>query len=110
MDAGAEGASAWFDLCYPLDHPRWNFKSRRDVSIRNHAVNEAREQILRIKGLAGFREKGGAPALLHAVQDKFYPVTGLNDWPSDDYTSRLVFIGRDLDVDWLNAKFDSLCL
>ena len=76
----------------------------------NHAVNEAREQILRIKGLAGFREKGGAPAVLHAVQDKFYPVTWLNDWPSDDHTSRLVFIGRDLDVDWLNAKFDSLCL
>jgi len=76
----------------------------------NHVVNEKREQILRIKGLAGFREKDGAPALLHAVQEKFYPVTWLEDWPSADHSSRLVFIGRDLDTGWLETKFESLCL
>jgi len=76
----------------------------------NHVVNEKREQILRIKGLAGFRERGGAPALLHAVRDKFYPVEWLSDWPSDDHSSRLIFIGRDLDTQWLDKKFESLCL
>jgi G3E family GTPase len=76
----------------------------------NHVVNQHREQILRIKGIAGFREKGGAPALVHAVQDKFYPVTWLDKWPSDDHSSRLIFIGRDLDTQWLNAKFESLCI
>lgn len=76
----------------------------------NHAVNEQREQILRIKGIAGFREKGGAPALLHAVQDKFYPVVWLDHWPSDDHTSRIVFIGRDLDTDALDKKFAALCV
>lgn len=75
----------------------------------NHAVNAQRDRLLRIKGLAGFREKGGAPALLHAVQDKFYPVEWLNDWPSEDHSSRLVFIGRDLDTDALDAEFESLC-
>lgn len=76
----------------------------------NHVVNEKRDKILRIKGLAGFREKDGAPALLHAVQEKFYPVSWLTGWPSSDHSSRLVFIGRDLDTDWLEAKFESLCL
>ena len=76
----------------------------------NHAVNQQREQILRIKGLAGFREKDGAPALLHSVQDKFYPIVWLNHWPSDDHTSRIVFIGRNLDTDALEQKFAALCV
>jgi len=76
----------------------------------NHAVNGQREQILRIKGIAGFRERDGAPALLHAVQDKFYPIVWLDRWPSDDHTSRIVFIGRDLDTAALDAKFAALCV
>lgn len=76
----------------------------------NHVVNQQREHILRIKGLAGFRERDDRPALLHAVQDKFYPLEWLDAWPNDDHSSRLVFIGRDLDTAWLDAKFDSLCL
>lgn len=76
----------------------------------NHVVNQYRDSILRIKGIAGFREKGGKPALLHAVQDKFYPVAWLDDWPSEDHSNRLVFIGRGLDPDWLDAKFQSLCV
>ncbi len=75
----------------------------------NHVVNEQRLQMLRIKGLAGFREKDGAPALLHAVGDKFYPIRWLTEWPSTDRSSRLVFIGRDLDTEWLDAKFEALC-
>jgi len=76
----------------------------------NHAVNEQREQILRIKGLAGFRERDGAPAVLHAVQDKFYPIAWLDHWPGADHTSRLVFIGRDMDTTALDNKFRSLCV
>lgn len=76
----------------------------------NHAVNEQREQILRIKGIAGFREKDGAPAMLHAVQDKFYPIAWLDRWPSEDHSSRIVFIGRELDTDALDAKFNALCV
>ena len=76
----------------------------------NKVVNELSENILRIKGLAGFREKGGRPALLHGVQNKFYPVEWLDAWPDADETSRLVFIGRDLDVARLDELFESLCV
>ncbi|MBI4695135.1 MAG: GTP-binding protein [Gammaproteobacteria bacterium] len=75
----------------------------------NHLVNQAGDSLLRIKGIAGFREKGGRPAILHAVRNKFYPVQWLDDWPDTDQTSRLVFIGRQLDAAWLDEKFASLC-
>lgn len=76
----------------------------------NHVVNEQREQILRIKGIAGFREKAGAPALLHAVQDKFYPIVWLERWPDGDHASRLVFIGRELDTGAIDVEFKALCV
>jgi G3E family GTPase len=41
----------------------------------NRVVNEMKDDMLRIKGIAAFREKGGKPAVLHAVRNKFYPVT-----------------------------------
>jgi G3E family GTPase len=76
----------------------------------NRVVNEQRAQVLRIKGLAAFRERGGRPAVLHAVQNKFYPVTWLEAWPDGDESSRLVFIGRDLDTGRIDELFASLCL
>ena len=76
----------------------------------NRIVNEMSENIFRIKGLAGFREKNGRPALLHGVQNKFYPVEWLDRWPDADETSRLVFIGRDLNVTRIDELFESLCV
>ncbi len=76
----------------------------------NRVVNELSENILRIKGLAGFREKSGRPALLHGVQNKFYPVEWLDDWPDADHTSRLIFIGRDLDAGRIDELFETLCV
>ena len=76
----------------------------------NRVVNEFRDDILRIKGIAGFREKGGQPALLHAVQNKFYPVQWLERWPDDDRLSRLVLIGHSLDKTRIDEWFARLCV
>jgi len=76
----------------------------------NRIVNEMKDDILRIKGIAAFREKGGKPAILHAVQNKFYPVSWLESWPDADQTSRLVFIGRDLDTQRIDELFQALCV
>lgn len=76
----------------------------------NRVVNEFRDRLLRIKGIAAFREKGGRPALMHAVQDKFYPLAWLETWPDADEEGRLVFIGRDLDVNRIDELFNSLCV
>ena len=75
----------------------------------NRLVNTQKGGLLRIKGLAGFREKGGKPGVIHAVQDKFYPIQWLDDWPDGDHRSRLVIIGRDLDLAWCEELFEDLC-
>ncbi len=76
----------------------------------NRVVNEMKDDILRIKGIAAFREKGGKPAVLHAVQNKFYPVSYLDSWPDADETSRLVFIGRNLNTGRIDELFAALCV
>lgn len=75
----------------------------------NQAVNSQRDGILRIKGIAGAREKGGRPVLVHAVRNKFYPLQWLSEWPDRDESCRLVFIGRDLDARRLEERFQALC-
>ena len=76
----------------------------------NRLVNEWKDDILRIKAIAGFREKGGRPAVLHAVQNKFYPVLWLERWPDRDQSSRIVIIGRDLDTRRIDEFFHALCV
>lgn len=76
----------------------------------NRAVNAEGGRLLRIKGIGGFREKGGRPALVHAVQNKFYPLEWLADWPDADHRARLVFIGRQLDTARLDEQFTALCI
>jgi len=76
----------------------------------NGVVNEQRDHILRIKGIVRFRERGGGSALVHAVQNKFYPLQWLSEWPDKDLDSKLVFIGRDLDSARLDERFQALCI
>mgnify|MGYP001346156826 CR=1 FL=1 len=76
----------------------------------NRAVNELGPRILRIKGIAGMREKEGRPAIVHAVQNKFYPLQWLDAWPDADHDSRIVFIGRDLESSALEERFRALCV
>ena len=120
-ERGAEHVRAW--LAAPHDHGNHGSTYTSHVIHRNEplslagtsvflnrVVNELSENILRIKGLAGFREKAGRPALLHGVQNKFYPVEWLDEWPDDNETSRLVFIGRNLDTARIDELFESLCV
>ena len=76
----------------------------------NHVVNDDRCDILRIKGLAEFREKPGVAAVIHAVQNKFYPIQWLDRWPDENRSSRLVFIGRGIDPGFLTDHFRELCV
>lgn len=50
------------------------------------------------------------PLVVHAVREKFYPLQWLPDWPDTDHSTRLVFIGRDVDGEWLDTLFGELCL
>jgi G3E family GTPase len=49
-------------------------------------------RLLRLKGLVDVAEMPGQPALIHGVQHVFAPPEFLARWPSDDRTTRLIFI------------------
>lgn len=52
--------------------------------------------VLRVKGLLKVTQCKG-PVVFHAVQHMVYPPEHLDRWPTEDETSRLVFIVKDLD-------------
>jgi len=60
-------------------------------------ANEAGLNLLRVKGLVNVSERPDRPAVVQGVQQSFDDVEWLPAWPSDDRTTRLVFIGWMLD-------------
>lgn len=81
----------------------WN----RFVDFMEALINERGEQILRIKGLLNVVEADG-PVVVHGVQHMFHPPVRLEEWPSEDRRSKLVFITRDVDDDVIAPMFKRL--
>ncbi len=52
--------------------------------------------LLRIKGIVNVAEVD-KPVVIHGVQHVFHPPAVLDEWPSDDRRTRIVFITRDVD-------------
>ncbi len=53
-------------------------------------------KLLRMKGLIAIDEMPGRPAVVHGVRHVFAAPEFLEAWPSDDRSTRLVFITRDM--------------
>jgi G3E family GTPase len=68
-------------------------------------ARERGEDLLRVKGLVAFADRREGPAAIHVVQHTMYPPSWLSNWPSDDRTSRLVFIARDLEAQTVLDRF-----
>jgi G3E family GTPase len=64
------------------------------------------EQILRIKGIVNVANEP-APRAIHAVQHTIYPAARLPQWPDADHRTRLVFITRDLDENFIRDTLKS---
>jgi G3E family GTPase len=54
------------------------------------------DRVLRMKGIVNVAGEPG-PRAVHAVQHALYPPARLAAWPDADHSTRLVFIGRDLE-------------
>ena len=52
--------------------------------------------LLRVKGLVAFADRGGQPALVQAAQHTMFAPEWLDGWPDDDHRSRLVFVVHDI--------------
>ena len=46
--------------------------------------------------------------VLHGVQHIFYPVFWLDQWPSDDHRSKIVFITRDIPREHIDSLVKAL--
>ena len=75
-----------------------------DDPIRGDALDAWLELLLMFRGADFLRIKGiinvaglDGPTVIHGVQHIFHPPVTLNEWPSEDRRSRIVFITRDID-------------
>ena len=61
--------------------------------------------LLRVKGIVAFADRGGQPALVQAAQHTMFAPEWLDDWPDGDRRSRLVFIVHDMPREEILAQF-----
>ncbi len=63
--------------------------------------------LLRAKGLFALSDDPDRPVVVHGVQHLIHPIDKLDRWPSDDKRTRLVVIGRNLNVEAMRAVLTS---
>ena len=61
------------------------------------------DDLLRVKGIVNVIEHPDRPVVIHGVQHVFHPPVFLDQWPSEDHRTRLVFITRDIDREDIDA-------
>lgn len=67
------------------------------------------QDILRVKGIVHLADHP-KPIVIHGVQHLFHPPVELDDWPSDDRRTRLVFITRDITADQLRGTLSLMTI
>ncbi len=63
--------------------------------------------LLRAKGLFALSDDPERPVVVHGVQHLLHPIDKLERWPSEDKRTRLVVIGRDLNVEAMRSILTS---
>ena len=86
---------------------------RFDTPFDWDAFTAAMELLTRLRGPDLLRAKGivnveGRPVVMQCVRHIFHPPVPLNDWPSSDRSSRLVFITRHIDAAMIRGLFEAV--
>ena len=101
-------------------HDHGHDVNRHDARIRAHCLrsdkpldprgfdlflNMLREfhgpSLLRVKGIVALSDDLARPLVIHGVQHVFHPPVRLDAWPDADHSTRIVFILKDLSVDFV---------
>jgi len=64
--------------------------------------------LLRMKGIVHVAEQPDRPAVIHGVQHVYHAPVWLDEWPSGDRRTRMVFIGRNMRESWVRNLLDLL--
>lgn len=65
------------------------------------------EKLLRMKGIVKISEHPDRPVILHGVQHVFHPPVQLERWPDADHRTKLVFITKDLEENFVSRLWDA---
>ena len=74
------------------------------VDFMDAVVSAGGENMLRVKGMLNVVESE-KPIVVHGVQHMFHPPVQLEEWPTEDQRSKLVFITRDMDQTMIRQMF-----
>ncbi|MGI9335637.1 MAG: CobW family GTP-binding protein, partial [Gammaproteobacteria bacterium] len=69
-------------------------------------LNRHGDRVLRIKGLLNVAGVSG-PVLINAAQHIVHPPSHLDRWPTDERSTRIIFIVRDLDCERIRASLET---
>jgi G3E family GTPase len=61
--------------------------------------------LLRVKGIINLAEKPDNPVIIHGVQHVFHEPVWLDEWPSEDHRTKLVFITQNIPKDTIETFF-----
>ena len=67
---------------------------------------EAGPDLLRVKGIVNIEERPDQPGVIQGAQQIIHSLEWLEKWPSDDKRTRIVFITRDLDQQYIEDTFE----
>ena len=64
--------------------------------------------LLRVKGIVCLAEDPAHPLVFHAAQHAIHPTVSLDQWPSEDRTTRIVFIVDNIEPQQVESVLDAL--
>jgi G3E family GTPase len=62
-------------------------------------------RLLRVKGVVALADDPARPVVIHGVQHVFHPPHRLQAWPDADHRTRIVFIVKDLDENFVTGLY-----
>ena len=69
-------------------------------------TKEAGPDLLRVKGIIHVHERPDQPAVIQGAQQIFHSIDWMDKWPSDDKRTRIVFITRNIDQEYIEETYN----
>lgn len=76
--------------------------------LLSYLTSKRGEDLLRIKGIVQIEESPDTPMIIHGVQHMIHPPKLLDQWPSEDRRSRIVFITRNLKEETIQSMLEAV--
>ena len=86
------------DICSHVIFHEKPINAEKLDEFLNLVKSSAGTDLLRIKGIFQLSDETEKPVVVHGIQHVIYPIDRLEQWPSEDQRTKIVMIGRNLDI------------